>query len=146
MRRSFSRNKRSSRATLRMPRSSIHRRDYLVRKRNRRVLSSLSISLLLLLSLTGLLISDYLGEEFALIMIVTPLFLMFLWLLAILFYKEEETIENSHHFQQVTGELRSNQSHPPGPRHPSGGEYIAENLVRILKNNNDKQSDFIISE
>ena len=140
MRRNFSRKTRRSRSAVQVPRASIHRRDYLVRKRNRRVLSSLSISLLLLLSCTGLLISDYLGEEFALIMTITPLFLLFIWVLVILFHEEKETNENSHHFQQVAGEFYSNATDS------SDGEYVAQNLIRIPKNNarNDEQSGYLI--
>lgn len=144
MRRSsnFTGNNKKNHRTFRAPSPSIHRRDYLIRKRKRRVLSILSISLLMILSCTGLLLSSYIGQEFALIMSVTPLVLLFVWLVVIMLDDEEPTIENSHHFQQVTGKLYASDVATPGD------EFIAPNLMRISKDRSkdELQSNCIVSD
>jgi hypothetical protein len=75
-------------------------------------------------------------------MSVTPLVLLFIWLVVILLYDEEPTIENSHHFQQVTGKLYASDVATPG------NELIAPNLMRISKDRSrdDLQSDCIVSD
>jgi len=64
-------------------------RDYNTSIKTKKILARLSLVLLFILAATGFLLSDYIGEELAAIMIVAPIILSVIWFLVAWFYKGE---------------------------------------------------------
>ena len=69
--------------------TALYMRDYYASIRTKKILARLSLLLLAILFSMGFLLSDYIGEELAAIMLVAPVILMCVWLLVVWFYKAE---------------------------------------------------------
>ena len=67
----------------------MYMRDYNASLKIKKILARLSMVLLLILFCTGFLLTDYIGEELATIMMVAPVILMMVWFLVAYFYKGE---------------------------------------------------------
>ncbi len=69
--------------------TAMYMRDYNASLKIKKILVRLSMVLLLILFCTGFLLTDYIGEELAMIMMVAPVILMLIWFLVAYFYKGE---------------------------------------------------------
>lgn len=69
--------------------SAQYMRDYNVSQKTKKILARLSLALLVILFAAGFFLSDYIGEELAMIMMAAPIFLMFVWFLVVWLYKGE---------------------------------------------------------
>lgn len=69
--------------------TAMYMRDYNASLKIKKILVRLSMVLLLILFCTGFLLTDYIGEELAMIMMVAPVILMLIWSLVAYFYKGE---------------------------------------------------------
>ena len=69
--------------------TAMYMRDYNASLKIKKILVRLSMVLLLILFCTGFLLTDFIGEELAMIMMVAPVILMLIWFLVAFFYKGE---------------------------------------------------------
>ena len=69
--------------------TAMYMRDYNASLKIKKILVRLSMVLLLILFCTGFLLTDFIGEELAMIMMVAPVILMLIWFLVAYFYKGE---------------------------------------------------------
>lgn len=69
--------------------TALYMRDYNTSIKTKKILARLSLVLLFILFSAGFLLSDYIGEELAVIMMVAPVILSVIWCLVAWFYKGE---------------------------------------------------------
>lgn len=70
--------------------AALYMRDYNASIKIKKLLVRLSFVLLVMLFCAGFLLSDFIGEELAIIMMVAPVILMMVWFLVAWFYKGEQ--------------------------------------------------------
>lgn len=69
--------------------AALYMRDYNTSIRTKKILARLSLVLLFILFMAGFLLTDYIGEELAAIMMIAPVILGVIWFIVALLYKGE---------------------------------------------------------